>query len=129
MIFAMNLPIVEISCRSEFSAGHRLHNPALSDEENRRLYGICNNANGHGHNYEIEVTVEGPVLAGTGMVLDLLRLSALVREHVVGPLDHNNLNLDVPFLRGSIPTAAVIRSRIAVAGSGTVPESCPLPAP
>jgi 6-pyruvoyltetrahydropterin/6-carboxytetrahydropterin synthase len=101
----MDDPIVEISCKAEFSAAHRLHNPELTGEENRRIYGICNNANGHGHNYEVEVTVAGPVAAGTGMVLDLLRLTALVRERIVEPLDHKNLNVDVPFLHGTIPTA------------------------
>jgi 6-pyruvoyltetrahydropterin/6-carboxytetrahydropterin synthase len=70
----MSAPTVEITRREEFSASHRLHNPALSDEENRQLYGICNNANGHGHNYAFEVTVRGPVPAGTGMVMDLNRL-------------------------------------------------------
>jgi len=101
----MTAPIVEISRREEFSASHRLHNPALGDEENRRLYGPCNNPNGHGHNYEMEVTVRGEVPAATGMVLDLNRLRALLREEIVQEVDHKHLNHDVPFLQGLIPTA------------------------
>jgi len=101
----MTAPIVEISRREEFSASHRLHNPALGDEENRRLYGPCNNPNGHGHNYDLEVTVRGEVPAETGMVLDLNRLMALLREEIVQEVDHKHLNHDVPFLQGLIPTA------------------------
>ena len=97
--------IVEITRREEFSASHRLHNPALSAEENRRLYGICNNPNGHGHNYELEVTVRGEVPPRTGMVMNLTELMAILRERVLPRVDHKHLNLDVPFLEGVIPTA------------------------
>lgn len=97
--------IVAITRREEFSASHRLHNPALSPEENRRLYGICNNENGHGHNYEVEVTVQGPVDGRTGMVMNLADLMRLLREHILPQVDHKHLNLDVPFLAGIIPTA------------------------
>ena len=101
----MSDPYVEITRREEFSASHRLHNPELGDDENRRLYGICNNPNGHGHNYAVEVTVRGPVPAGTGMVFDLNRLMGIVREELIEPVDHKHLNFDVPFLAGVIPTA------------------------
>ena len=97
--------IVEITRREEFSASHRLHNPALSAEENRRLYGICNNPNGHGHNYEVEVTVRGEVPARTGMVMNLTDLMLILRERVLPRVDHKHLNLDVPFLAGVNPTA------------------------
>jgi 6-pyruvoyltetrahydropterin/6-carboxytetrahydropterin synthase len=97
--------IVEITRREEFSASHRLHNPALSDEENRRLYGICNNPNGHGHNYEVEVTVRGAVPDRTGMVMNLTDLMRILRERVLPRVDHKHLNLDVPFLSEVIPTA------------------------
>jgi 6-pyruvoyltetrahydropterin/6-carboxytetrahydropterin synthase len=97
--------VVEITRREEFSASHRLHNPALSDEENRRLYGICNNPNGHGHNYEVEVTVRGEVPARTGMVMNLTDLMRVLRERVLPQVDHRHLNHDVPFLEGIIPTA------------------------
>jgi 6-pyruvoyltetrahydropterin/6-carboxytetrahydropterin synthase len=86
-----------------FSAAHRLHSPALSDEENRRIFGLCNSPNWHGHNYELEVTVEGRPDPVTGYVVDL----GLVRqaaERVIGDLDHRNLNLDVPWLADTIPS-------------------------
>jgi 6-pyruvoyltetrahydropterin/6-carboxytetrahydropterin synthase len=101
----MSEPHVEITRLEEFCASHRLHNPAFSDEENRRLYGVCNNANGHGHNYAFEVTVRGPVPRATGMVLDLNRLMAILREEIVGEVDHKHLNHDVAWLSGVIPTA------------------------
>jgi len=101
----MSEPHVEITRREEFSAAHRLHNPELSEEENRRLYGICNNPNGHGHNYAVEVTVRGPIAASTGMVMDLNRLMILLREELISQVDHRHLNHDVPFLEGVIPTA------------------------
>ena len=97
--------IVEITRREEFSASHRLHNPALSAEENRRLYGICNNPNGHGHNYEVEVTVRGEVPGRTGMVMNLTDLMRILRERVLPRVDHKHLNLDVPFLAELNPTA------------------------
>lgn len=101
----MTAPHVEITRREEFSAAHRLHNPRFSDEENRRLYGVCNNPNGHGHNYEFEVTVRGPVPRETGMVMDLNRLMVLLREEIVSQVDHKHLNHDVPWLAGIVPTA------------------------
>jgi 6-pyruvoyltetrahydropterin/6-carboxytetrahydropterin synthase len=96
--------IVEITRREEFSASHRLHDPALSAEENRRLYGICNNPNGHGHNYELEVTVRGEV-PRSGMVMNLTELMRILRERVLPKVDHKHLNLDVAFLAEVNPTA------------------------
>jgi len=99
------MPIVRVTRRLHFSAGHRLHNPVLSEDENRETYGLCNNPNGHGHNYGLEVTVRGAVEARTGYVFDLKRLKKVVEETVIGDLDHANLNVDVSWLRGVIPTA------------------------
>jgi 6-pyruvoyltetrahydropterin/6-carboxytetrahydropterin synthase len=98
-------PTVEITHTQEFSASHRLHNPALSDDENRRLYGICNNPHGHGHNYAVEVTVRGEVPEQTGMVMDLNVLQRIVQEDLIAHVDHKSLNHDVPFMEGTIPTA------------------------
>ncbi len=98
-------PLIEITHVQEFSASHRLHNPALSDAQNRELYGICNNPNGHGHNYAVEVTVRGPLQTGTGMVMDLNRLQRIVLDKLIARVDHRHLNHDVPFLQGVIPTA------------------------
>jgi 6-pyruvoyltetrahydropterin/6-carboxytetrahydropterin synthase len=85
------------------SASHRLHTPALTAEENRRVYGRCNNAHGHGHNYVVEVLVGGSVDAETGMVADLAALDAAVRELVLQRFDHANLNLD-PLFADRVPT-------------------------
>jgi 6-pyruvoyltetrahydropterin/6-carboxytetrahydropterin synthase len=79
------------------SASHRLHADALSAEENRATFGKCNNPHGHGHNYRIEVTVCGPVDAGTGMVINMAMLDAVVNEKVIARFDHMNLNLDPLF--------------------------------
>ena len=99
------MPICEITRREEFSASHRLHNERLSAEENRRLFGICNNPNGHGHNYAVEVTVRGQVPAASGMVMNLNDLMEILKRRVVEPMDHRHLNLDVPFLEGLVTTA------------------------
>ena len=100
----MASPQVTVTRRLHFSAAHRVHNPALSDEENRRLYGKCNNPNWHGHNYILDVSVRGPVDATTGYVLDLSRVRDIANEVVIAKVDHRNLNLEVDFLKGVIPT-------------------------
>jgi len=87
------------------NAAHRVHNPTLSDEENARLFGKCNNPNWHGHNYTLDVSVQGPIDARTGYVMDLGVLKQLVEERVVNKIDHKNFNLDVDFMRGVIPTS------------------------
>jgi 6-pyruvoyltetrahydropterin/6-carboxytetrahydropterin synthase len=88
-----------------FNAAHRLHNPALSDEENRRLFGKCNSPNHHGHNYELAVRITGPIDPRTGYVIDLGVLSRLVEEEVLDRFDHRNLNLDVEEFSTLNPTA------------------------
>ena len=97
------MPKVRVTRRVHFSAAHRLHNPAFSDEENRRIFGLCNSPNWHGHNYELDVTVEGEPDPGTGYVVDLGLLRAAAEE-VLRDVDHRNLNLDVPWLEGVIPS-------------------------
>ncbi len=79
-----------------FNVARRLHNPALSDDENRRLYGEANNPNGFGHNLVLEVTVAGEVDPADGMVVNLVDLEKVLREQVHDVLDHRNLNLDIP---------------------------------
>lgn len=100
----MTGPELELTHRQEFSAAHRLHDPALSDAENAALYGPCNNPNGHGHTYVYEVTVKGPV-PPSGMIIDLNVLRALMHEEIFTQVDHKHLDLDVPFLEGRISTA------------------------
>lgn len=97
---------VEILHREEFSSAHVLHSPHLSAEENKRLYGPCNNL--HGHNYALEVCVRGPVNPVTGMVMNLSDLMRIVQERIIHKVDHLNLNTDVPFLQGIIPTAEMV---------------------
>lgn len=94
-----------VTRREVFSASHRLYNTNFSDEENDACFGKCNNLNGHGHNYILEVTVAGEVDPQTGYVIDLKKLKKIIRENVIVKLDHKNLNLDVDFLKDKIPTA------------------------
>jgi 6-pyruvoyltetrahydropterin/6-carboxytetrahydropterin synthase len=98
------MAVARVSRRVHFCAGHRLHNPEFDDETNRRTYGACNNPHGHGHNYVLEVTVEGEVEPRTGYVMDLKRLKQLLGDAVLADLDHANLNVDVPWLAGVVPT-------------------------
>lgn len=96
------MPTVYVRRRATFNAAHRLHNPDRSDEWNRETFGKCNSANWHGHNFELEVTVAGEPDPETGFVVDLAQLKRVIEERVVAPLDHKNLNLDVPFLAGQL---------------------------
>ena len=94
---------VLVSRRESFNAAHQLRDPGRSDEENERLFGKC--ANLHGHNYVLEVIVAGEVQDDTGYVLDLKELSDVIHRRVIDEVDHRNLNTDVPWLEGRIPTA------------------------
>jgi 6-pyruvoyltetrahydropterin/6-carboxytetrahydropterin synthase len=94
----------ELGRRYHFAASHRLHNPDLSEEENNRLYGKCNNPYGHGHNYILEVLVSGKVDPATGMIANLADLDGFVEREVLEPFDHKSLNEDVGAFRGTVPT-------------------------
>jgi len=96
--------MIYLTRRAEFSASHYYHSPALSSEENRRLYGKCNNPHGHGHNYVLEVTVRGQVDVRSGMVVDLKQLKEVLHLEVLDVLDHRFLNEEVPVFRHLIPT-------------------------
>lgn len=98
------MPSVTVTRRLRFSAAHRLHNPALTPMENRALFGPDNNPHGHGHNYELEVSVTGPIDERSGYVIDLGALRAIVEDALIQHLDHRHLNADVPFLQGVNPT-------------------------
>ncbi|KAL6475234.1 hypothetical protein MHYP_G00162740 [Metynnis hypsauchen] len=87
-----------------FSACHRLHSKSLSDEENKKIFGKCNNPNGHGHNYKVEVTVRGKIDQDTGMVMNLTDLKQYIEEAIMKPLDHKNLDLDVPYFANVVST-------------------------
>ena len=94
-----------VTRRVSFSAAHRLYNPAFSDEKNEAVFGKCNNTMGHGHNYDLEVTVCGEPDPQTGMVIDLKKLKDILMREIVEKVDHKHLNFDVPFLKDTIPTA------------------------
>lgn len=98
------MPKVTVTRRLHFNAAHRVHNPELSDAENKRLYGKCNNPNWHGHNYVLDVSVSGEVDERTGYVMDLGALARLVEHEVLDKVDHRNMNVDVPFMQGINPT-------------------------
>jgi 6-pyruvoyltetrahydropterin/6-carboxytetrahydropterin synthase len=94
-----------VTRKYRFSASHRLHAAQLDDARNRELYGKCNNPFGHGHNYEIAVTVRGPVEARCGRAVDVDLLDGLVRRQVLEPFEHRNLNEEVAAFRAAVPTS------------------------
>jgi 6-pyruvoyltetrahydropterin/6-carboxytetrahydropterin synthase len=96
--------MVYLTRKCEFSASHYYHNPELSAEENRRIFGKCNNPNGHGHNYTLEVTVKGEVDPRSGFVVDLKELKEVLNREVLEGLDHRLLNKEVPEFASQIPT-------------------------
>jgi 6-pyruvoyltetrahydropterin/6-carboxytetrahydropterin synthase len=96
--------MVYLTRRYRLSAAHRLHNDALSEAENARLYGKCNNPRGHGHDYQLEVTVSGELDPRTGMVMDLRLLDGVVQREILDRFDHTHLNLDVDNFRAQVPT-------------------------
>jgi len=101
-----------ITRRVTFCAGHRLYNPELSQEENRTIFGDCANPGGHGHNYVLEVTLTGSIQPETGMVVNLKEMKEIITRQIVDRVDHKNLNTDVDFMRGNIPTTENFAARI-----------------
>jgi 6-pyruvoyltetrahydropterin/6-carboxytetrahydropterin synthase len=99
---------VELGRRYRFAASHRLHTPQLNEEENRRIFGKCNNPYGHGHNYVLEVRVSGPIEPATGMIANLADLDAFVEREILEPFDHKSLNEDVPEFRDVVPTTEAL---------------------
>ena len=99
------MPRVTATRRLRFNAAHRVYNPSFSDARNEATFGKCNNPNWHGHNYSLEVSVEGEIDESTGYVLDLSKLRDIVEREVIDVVDHRNFNLDVKFMQGIIPTA------------------------
>jgi 6-pyruvoyltetrahydropterin/6-carboxytetrahydropterin synthase len=99
------MPQVTVTRRLQFNAAHRVHDPALSDDENRRIFGKCSNPNWHGHNYTLDVSVSGEIDPRTGYVMDLAQLKRIVETSVIDRVDHRNFNLDVDFMKGINPTS------------------------
>ncbi|MBA3976152.1 MAG: 6-pyruvoyl tetrahydrobiopterin synthase [Candidatus Solibacter sp.] len=115
------MPAVRLTRRYRFSSSHRLHAPVLSDEENRRIYGKCNNPYGHGHDYLLEVTVEGEADARTGRVLPLALLDGLVRRVVIEPMDRRDLNTEIDEFAALAPTT----ENLAVVAARRISEAWP----
>lgn len=117
-----------VTRRYQFAASHRLHSLQFSEEENRRIYGKCNNPFGHGHNYVVEVSIRGPVDCN-GMAVDLSILDELVANQVLRPFDHRNLNLEAPVFARQVPTsenlAREICQRLKQNWSGAFPGEWP----
>ena len=91
-----------LSRLEHFNAAHKLYNPNWTEEKNKEVFGPCSNVNWHGHNYELIVTVKGQPDPETGFVIDLKKLSVLIREQIIDQVDHKNLNLDVPFMTNKL---------------------------
>jgi 6-pyruvoyltetrahydropterin/6-carboxytetrahydropterin synthase len=120
---------VHLSRKYAFSATHRLHAPSLTDGENRAIYGKCNNPHGHGHNYEVEITVAGPVDPVTGRAVSIEALDALAAREVIDPLRYRNLNEEVAAFRTAVPTtenlASEVYGRLRAAWAGAFPGGLP----
>jgi len=99
---------VYVTRKVHFNAAHRLFNPTFSDEKNCQIYDVCNNFYGHGHNYELEVTLSGIVDKETGYLFDLKVLKKILEEEILSKVDHKHLNFDVEMFRDTVPTAEVI---------------------
>jgi 6-pyruvoyltetrahydropterin/6-carboxytetrahydropterin synthase len=96
---------VSVFRKEHFNAAHRLHNPNWSAEKNQAIFGLCNNANYHGHNYELIIQIIGTINPDTGYVIDMKDLSTLAQEEIIKKFDHKNLNLDVPEFANLNPSA------------------------
>src|ERR1700759_5395731 len=96
--------MIYLTRKAEFAASHYYHNPAFSPEENLRVFGKCNNPNGHGHNYTLELTVKGQVDPNSGFVIDLRELKEILNKEVLDAFDHRHLNKEVPEFAHQIPT-------------------------
>jgi len=121
--------MILVTRRYRFAASHRLHSRELSEAANRELYGKCNNPYGHGHDYVLDVTLEGPLDETTGRVCNPARFDRLVNESVLQDLDHRNLNEDVPEFASAVPTSenltSVIETRLRDSWDSAFPAGWP----
>jgi 6-pyruvoyltetrahydropterin/6-carboxytetrahydropterin synthase len=117
---------VSVTTELEFSAAHRVFNPEWTDERNHQVFGGCANPNWHGHNYKLRVTVEGELDQDTGFVIDFRDLNLLVDSLVIQDLDHKNINLDVPWMKGIISSAENMVIAIWTRISGVLPNGVEL---
>ena len=100
--------MIYVSRKEHFNAAHKLYNPQWSEEKNKEMFGPCCNANWHGHNFELIVTVKGIPDPDTGFVIDLKKLSTLIRTKVIDKVDHKNLNMDVDFMQGKMASTEIL---------------------
>lgn len=100
--------MIYVTRKEHFNAAHKVFRPEWSDEKNYEVFGKCSNANWHGHNYDLYVTIKGKPNPETGFVMDIKKLSILINDEVIEKLDHKNLNLDVDFLKDKIPSTEII---------------------
>lgn len=100
--------MIYVTRKEHFNAAHKVYRADWSDEKNKEVFGKCANPNWHGHNYDLYVTIKGSPNPETGFVMDLKQLSTLILNEVVEKLDHKNLNLDVDFLKGKIPSTEIL---------------------
>lgn len=113
---------ISLTSLHHFSAAHRLHNPSRDEEWNRRVFDRCNNRNGHGHTYGLEVTVEGSIDPETGYLIDFREMKKIVEENVLRDVERHHLNFDVEFLEGINPTAENIAVAIWNRLAGKIPR-------
>lgn len=100
--------MIFVTRKERFNAAHKLFKPEWSEEENLRVFGKCSNPNWHGHNYELFVTVKGDADPSTGFVMDLKKLSSIIRSKIIEKVDHKNLNLDVDFMKDKMPSTEIL---------------------
>jgi 6-pyruvoyltetrahydropterin/6-carboxytetrahydropterin synthase len=104
--------MVYLTRKEHFNAAHRLYNPRWTDEQNQAIFGRCANKNYHGHNYNLYVTVKGEPDPDTGIIVNLKELSLLIQSAITEPLDHKNLNVEVDFLQGIMPSTENVAKAI-----------------
>jgi 6-pyruvoyltetrahydropterin/6-carboxytetrahydropterin synthase len=104
--------MIFVTRKMHFNAAHRVYQPNWSDEQNIACFGKCANANWHGHNYDLFVTVKGEINPDTGFVVDLNWMKKIIEEHIIDVLDHKNLNLDVPFMKNKMASTEVLAVEI-----------------
>ena len=97
-----------ISRKEHFKAAHKLYNPNWSDQKNKEVFGPCANENWHGHNFDLITTVKGEIDPDTGFVVDLIKLSTLIRTEIIDKVDHKNLNKDVDFMTGKMASTEIL---------------------
>ncbi len=100
--------MIYITRRERFNAAHRLFREDFTDEQNLEVFGKCSNPNWHGHNYELYITVKGDINKQTGFLVNLKRLSKIIRMHVIDKLDHKNINLEVDFMQGKLASTEIL---------------------